>query len=163
MAALALHPSLPVSPQSNERGLVCHIANCFPRMVAQSGSGTSYFNLWLKWAGYSVVDTNILPTAGSALSLVSSFFFGAIADATGYRLATLVVIQLLMILSNVLLSIWYIPKAALLFAFYLSFVGAAAQPIVIVSHIHLGRRGRARLANQSCRHGVTISTGQIRI
>ncbi len=102
-------------------------------MVAQAGSGTNYFNLWLKAAGYSIVDTNILPTAGSALSLVSAFIFGAIADASGRRLTTIIGIQLLVMLSNILLSVWYIPKGALLFAFYLSFVGAAAQPIVIVS------------------------------
>lgn len=102
-------------------------------MVAQAGTGTNFFNLYLKASGYSVVETNILPTAGSALSLVSAFIFGAIADATGYRLTTIIAIQLLVMLSNILLSIWYIPKSALLFAFYLSFVGAAAQPIVIVS------------------------------
>lgn len=118
------------------------------RMVAQAGSGTNYFNLWLKWAGYSVVDTNILPTAGSAINLVAAFIFGAIADATGYRLTTLIVIQLLVMVSNILLSVWNIPKAALLFAFYLSFVGAAAQPIVIVSRI-FDREINRMLTNES--------------
>ncbi|KAI0483391.1 major facilitator superfamily domain-containing protein [Xylariaceae sp. FL0804] len=100
-------------------------------MVAQAGSGTNYFNLWLKAEGYSVVQTNILPTAGNALSIVAAFAFGLFADASGHRLAALIVIQLLVMLSNILLSVWSIPKPALLFAFYLSYVGAGAQPIVI--------------------------------
>ncbi|KAI0010795.1 major facilitator superfamily domain-containing protein [Xylariaceae sp. FL0662B] len=108
-------------------------------MVAQAGSGTNYFNLWLKWAGYSVVNTNVLPTAGNALSIVAAFTFGMIADATGHRLAMIIVVQLLVMLSNVLLSVWHIPTPALLFAFYLSYVGAAAQPIVIAWGHHLNR------------------------
>ncbi|KAI1077758.1 major facilitator superfamily domain-containing protein [Whalleya microplaca] len=108
-------------------------------MVAQAGSGTNYFNLWLKWAGYSVVNTNVLPTAGNALSVVAAFSFGIIADATGHRLATIIVVQLLVMLSNVLLSVWNIPTPALLFAFYLSYVGSAAQPIVIAWGHQLNR------------------------
>lgn len=44
----------------------------------------------------------------------------------------LLVIQFLVLLSNILLSAWYIPKGAILFANYLAYVGQAAQPIVIV-------------------------------
>src|ERR1700712_4484299 len=104
-------------------------------MVANSGTGTNYFNLWLSAAGYSVVDVNILPTAGNAISVVVAFIFGIIADRTGKRLLLLVVIQVLVLVSNILLSIWNIPAGGLLFAFYLSYVGAAAQPIVIVSFV----------------------------
>lgn len=102
-------------------------------MVAQAGSGTNYFNLWLKAIGYSVVDTNILPTAGSALSIVSAFVFGMIADATGRRLPTIIAVESIVMLANILLSVWYLPKGVILFANYLSYIGAAAQPIVIVS------------------------------
>lgn len=35
-------------------------------MVAEAGSGTGYFNLYLKSEGYSVVQTNILPTIGKS-------------------------------------------------------------------------------------------------
>lgn len=106
------------------------------RFVANASLGTNYFNLWLKAVGYSVAQTNVLPTAGNALTVVAAFFFGIIADRTGQRLLMLVIIELLMIVSNVMLSVWHIDKAALLFAFYLSYVGGAAQPIIIV------RRGR---------------------
>ncbi|OAP54783.1 hypothetical protein AYL99_11231 [Fonsecaea erecta] len=99
--------------------------------VAESSTGTNYFNLWLKSSGWSVVQTNLLPTAGSAVSVVAAFIFGIIADRTGQRLSMTIVIQLLMFVSNVLLSVWHIPKGALMFANYLAFVGAAAQPIII--------------------------------
>jgi MFS transporter, ACS family, pantothenate transporter len=102
-------------------------------MVAESGSGTTYFNLYLSWAGYSVVQTNVLPTAGSALSVVAAFGFGIWADATGDRLIPTIIVHVLTIVSNVILTVWSVPKAALLFAYYLTYVGAAGQPIVIVS------------------------------
>ena len=91
-------------------------------MVAQAGSGTNYFNLWLQANGYSVVNTNILPTAGNVISIIAAFVFGIAADKTGQRVWFVVVIELLVLLSNVLLSVWYIPNGALLFAFYLSYV-----------------------------------------
>lgn len=106
-------------------------------MSAESGSGTTYFNLYLKWAGYSVVQTNVLPTAGNALSIVTAFAFGMITDATGHRLSILIIIQLMVLVSNVLLSVWHIPTPALLFAYYLSYVGAGAQPIVIVREFNI--------------------------
>ncbi|KAL1897953.1 hypothetical protein Sste5346_003805 [Sporothrix stenoceras] len=99
--------------------------------VAMSGWGTSYFNLWLQHAGYSVVKVNVLPTAGNALSIVAAFFFGIIVDRTGRRLEALLVVLLIVFLSNLLLSIWHIPNWAILFANYLAYVGSAAQPIVI--------------------------------
>ena len=102
-------------------------------MVANASSGTNYFNLYLKAKKYSVVQTNVLPTAGNAIQVVAAFFFGILADRTGKRLLIVIVIELLVLLSNILLSVWYIPKGPLLFAFYLSYAGSAAQPIIIVS------------------------------
>lgn len=101
-------------------------------MCAQSGSGYNCFNLYLKAEGYSVVQTNILPTAGNALSVVAAFAFGIAVDTTRQPLTFVCVVQVLMILSNALLAVWNIPKAALLVAFYLSFIGAAGQPVIIV-------------------------------
>lgn len=40
-------------------------------MVAEAGSGTSYFNLYLKAEGYSVVQTNVLPTIGKPENFVA--------------------------------------------------------------------------------------------
>lgn len=102
-------------------------------MVAACHSATSYFNLWLKATGYSVVDTNIYPTGGNALCIVVTVVWGIIADRTGQNYIMIVIVQVLMILSNILLSVWYIPKGALMFAFYLSYAGSAATPVLIVS------------------------------
>lgn len=102
-------------------------------MVANASLGTNYFNLWLKAEGYSVYQTNVLPTAGNALAITAAFFFGIIADKTGQRLPTIITIEMLMMISNIMLSVWHIPKGALFFAFYTSYVGGSAQPIIIVS------------------------------
>ncbi|KAK4496443.1 hypothetical protein PRZ48_012423 [Zasmidium cellare] len=101
-------------------------------MVALASKGKSYFNLYLKADGYSVVQTNILPTAGEALSIVAAFAFGIAVDSTGQRLWFSILIQAIVMVSNIILSIWHLPKSALLAAFYMSFVGLAAQPIIII-------------------------------
>ncbi|KAF2158613.1 hypothetical protein M409DRAFT_71553 [Zasmidium cellare ATCC 36951] len=106
-------------------------------MVALAGNGTNYFNLYLKAEGYSVVQTNVLPTAGNALSVVAALSFGIAADYTGQRLGLSILVQLIVMVSNIILSVWNVPKPALLAAFYLSYAGAAAQPIVIAWGHHL--------------------------
>ncbi|TEA12451.1 Pantothenate transporter liz1 [Colletotrichum sidae] len=78
-----------------------------------------------------VVKTNILPTIGNAIQIVSAFAVGWLSDATGNRVLTVVFVQALVFVSNVLLAVWNVPKAALLAAFYLSYTGGAAQPVVI--------------------------------
>ncbi|KAL3454264.1 major facilitator superfamily domain-containing protein [Aspergillus insuetus] len=100
-------------------------------MVAQAGQGSGFFNLYLKARGYSTTAVNTIPTAGNALSVVSSLFFGTIADKTGTRAQTCIVVCVIVIIANIMLSIWDIPTPALMFAFFLSFVSAAAQPLVI--------------------------------
>lgn len=103
--------------------------------VGQAISGVKYFNLYLKWDGFSVVHTNLLPTAGDALSVVAALAFGIAADQTGYNAVLIIIVQGLVIVSNIILSVWYVPRGALLFAYFLSYAGLAAQPIVIVSII----------------------------
>ncbi|KAF4835650.1 Pantothenate transporter liz1 [Colletotrichum tropicale] len=100
-------------------------------MVAEAGSGTGYFNLYLKSEGYSVVQTNVLPTIGNAIQIVAAFSVGWLSDATGNRVLTVVFVKVLVLVSNIILSIWNVPKAALLAAFYLSYTGGAAQTVVI--------------------------------
>lgn len=110
-------------------------------MVGQAISGLKYFNLYLKWDGWSVVDINILPTGGDALSVVAALFFGILADQTGWNATLVVLLQGIVITSNSMLAAWCsghdLSKGSLLFAYYLSYVGLAAQPIVIVSPMNL--------------------------
>ncbi|PVH72722.1 pantothenate transporter [Cadophora sp. DSE1049] len=100
-------------------------------MVANASSGTQYFNLWLKSEKFSVEMVNIIPTAGSAIQVVASFLFGAISDFTGQRKHAANSVMVILMISNIILSIWNVPRAALLFAFFLSYVGISAQPIII--------------------------------
>ena len=101
-------------------------------MVAACHTATSYFNLWLKAEGYSVTETNYLPTGGNALAIVVTIFMGMLADKTGWYYWILMVLQIVMILANILLSVWTIPKAALMFAYYISYAGSASTPVLIV-------------------------------
>jgi ACS family pantothenate transporter-like MFS transporter len=102
-------------------------------MVAACHTATSYFNLWLKAEGYSVVQRNTLPTAGNAVAIVVTLTWGILADRTGQRYILITVLLVLMMVSNIMLSIWNIPKGALMFAFYLSYAGSATSPVLIVS------------------------------
>ncbi|KXH69086.1 pantothenate transporter [Colletotrichum salicis] len=127
-------------------------------MVAEAGFGTGYFNLYLKSEGYSVVQTNILPTIGTSntaesttstqcmltgvllsenpTQIVAAFTVGWLSDATGSRVLTVVFVQALVLVSNITLSIWSVPKAALLAAFYLSYISPTLSvlgcPILIL-------------------------------
>lgn len=102
-------------------------------MVAACHTATSYFNLWLKSSGYSVVQANTLPTGGNALAIVVTLLWGILADRTGKRFLLINSLLVLMMVSNIMLSIWNIPKGALMFAFYLSYAGSATTPVLIVS------------------------------
>jgi ACS family pantothenate transporter-like MFS transporter len=103
------------------------------RMVANAGLGPQFFNLWLKAEKYSVVLVNTIPTAGSALQVIFALIFGTIADATGRRMDTANVASVLTLMTNIMLAIWYIPKSALWFAFFFSFIANSVQPVIIVS------------------------------
>ncbi|KAL4964469.1 major facilitator superfamily domain-containing protein [Aspergillus stella-maris] len=100
-------------------------------MIAACHTATSYFNLWLKAADYSVSKINTLPTAGNAVAIVTTLTWGILADATGKYYALITGLQLAMILSNILLAIWHIRRGGLMFAYYLSYAGSAATPVLI--------------------------------
>ncbi|KAH7030645.1 pantothenate transporter liz1 [Microdochium trichocladiopsis] len=100
-------------------------------MIAACHSASSYFNLWLKAVGYSVVQTNVLPTAGSALNVVVTLTWGILADHTGQYFLLICICMGWCLLSNILLVIWNVPKSALLFSYYISYAGSAATPVLI--------------------------------
>ncbi len=105
-------------------------------MIANAGIGAQLFNLWLKAEKYSVVLTNTIPTAGSALQIILAMTWATISDLTGQRMWIAIVASALTMVANIMLSVWYIPKSALWFAFFLSYCGNSIQPIVIVSLDH---------------------------
>lgn len=63
-------------------------------------------------------------------------------------------VQAMVLLSNIILSIWNVPKAALFAAFYLNYTGGAAQPIVI-SYGHEITQSNANLRQ------LLVATGKI--
>lgn len=73
----------------------------------------------------------MLPHKGNAIQIVAAFTVGWLSDATGSRVWTVVLVQVLVLVSNIILTIWNVPKGALLAAFYLSYTGGAAQPVII--------------------------------
>jgi hypothetical protein len=66
-----------------------------------------------------------------------SMTWGIVADQPGQRYILIVSLLLLMILSNILLSVSDIPKAALMFAFCISHAGAATTLVFIVSYLFI--------------------------
>ena len=68
---------------------------------------------------------------GNAIQIVAAFVVGWVSDATGSRVWTVIGVQALVLISNVILSVWNVPKATILAANYLSYVGGSAQPVVI--------------------------------
>jgi ACS family pantothenate transporter-like MFS transporter len=66
-------------------------------------------NLWLKAENYSVQMTNILPTIGNAIALVSAYFFAIISDITRWRWQLAIVTLLPYVFGNLVLGIWNVP------------------------------------------------------
>lgn len=105
-------------------------------MLAANHSATQYFNLYLKASGYSVSQRNTLPTAGNALAIVITILWGMLADRTHHYYWLIVSLCGVMMLSNILLSVWNIPHKALMAAYYISYAGSATTPVLIVRQSH---------------------------
>ncbi|KAK9386876.1 major facilitator superfamily domain-containing protein [Lipomyces mesembrius] len=73
-----------------------------------TGAGT-YMNLWLAAVGYDVQMTNILPTIGNAIALVSAYFFAILSDLTRWRWQISIVTLLPYVFGNLVLGIWNVP------------------------------------------------------
>ncbi len=84
-------------------------------------NAASYMNLWLKSLNYSVQDVNNIPTAGSALMLVTVYLLSLLSDYTGRRALPIYISAVIGIISMALLSVWYLPRTALMFAFLIAF------------------------------------------
>jgi hypothetical protein len=78
---------------------------------------------------------NTIPTFGNVISVISSLVFETIADRTGRRKECCAIVCVIGISANIILSIGDISRAALLFAFFLSFVSAAAQLLIIIGSL----------------------------
>ncbi|KAK9352696.1 hypothetical protein V1523DRAFT_451075 [Lipomyces doorenjongii] len=70
-----------------------------------TGAGT-YMNLWLQAVGYDVQITNILPTIGNAIALVSTYFIAILSDITRWRWQISIATLLPYVFGNLVLVIW---------------------------------------------------------
>ncbi|KAJ5747718.1 uncharacterized protein N7511_009414 [Penicillium nucicola] len=69
------------------------------------GSG-SYFAIWLKFEGFSVVDRNIIPTGTSLIGAACVVLWGFLSDYTGSRFAFVIIPLILGLVPNGILAAW---------------------------------------------------------
>ncbi|KAK9473939.1 major facilitator superfamily domain-containing protein [Dipodascopsis tothii] len=79
-----------------------------PYTLYITGAG-DYMNLWLEDLNYSVDMRNILPTIGSAVSLVTGYFFAILSDYTRWRWQLAMACVVPYIFGNLVLAIWDVP------------------------------------------------------
>lgn len=68
----------------------------------------------------------------------------------------------IVIVANILLSIWHIGKGGLFFAFFLSYTSAAAQPIIIVSSFPFFYFTLSLILSQAWGHEITQHNAELR-
>ncbi|KAK9460849.1 major facilitator superfamily domain-containing protein [Lipomyces oligophaga] len=100
-----------------------------PYCIGSFGGSTGYFNLWLKAEGYSVTQINVIPTAGSAIGVLSGYLWPTLADLTGVRWPYFIISNFWYILGNLILAIWNVPSKVILFANLIQNLGDSAQNI----------------------------------
>ncbi|KAK9479020.1 major facilitator superfamily domain-containing protein [Lipomyces japonicus] len=76
-----------------------------PYSIYITGAG-DYFNLWLSSMDYSVQMTNILPTIGNAVALVSAYFLAILSDLTRWRWQLTIIAIIPYLFGNLVLAIW---------------------------------------------------------
>lgn len=78
---------------------------------------SSYFGIWLKSEGYSVVDRNVIPTGTSLISGFCVLLWGFLSDYTGSRFAFVFIPLAYGLLPNGILAFWPGNLEVKLFAF----------------------------------------------
>ncbi|KAK9458960.1 major facilitator superfamily domain-containing protein [Lipomyces oligophaga] len=79
-----------------------------PYSVYITGAG-DYMNLWLEAVGYDVQMTNILPTIGNAVALVSGYALAILSDFTRWRWQLAIFAIIPYVFGNLVLGIWNVP------------------------------------------------------
>ncbi|CAI7579065.1 unnamed protein product [Penicillium pancosmium] len=86
-------------------------------LYGESCGGSSYFAIWLKSEGFSVVDRNLIPTGTSLISGACVVIWGFLSDYTGSRFAWVLIPLILTLLPNGILAVWPSSLALKEFAF----------------------------------------------
>lgn len=97
-----------------------------------NNNGTSgAYLLWLKsLKRYSTGKVNQLSAATPAVGILWLILTGCYADLFHSRWQAIVWTQILNIIGNVILAVWYVPEGAKWFAFMLQYTGWAMAPVL---------------------------------
>lgn len=97
-----------------------------------NNNGTSgAYLLWLKsLKRYSVGKVNQLGAATPAVGVLWLILTGCYADLFHSRWQAILLSQILNIIGNVILAVWYVPEGAKWFAFMLQYTGWAMAPVL---------------------------------
>ncbi|KAH8754101.1 major facilitator superfamily transporter [Diaporthe sp. PMI_573] len=92
-------------------------------------SSVNPLSLWLKANGYPVTSVNIIPTAQSAVQLVSTVSFSILSDYLRSRPAVMSISTFFGFFTSLLLAIWSIPAGLKWFSFFASRISVAYGPL----------------------------------
>ncbi|KAH8809365.1 major facilitator superfamily transporter [Xylogone sp. PMI_703] len=92
-------------------------------------SSVAPFSLWLKAEGYPITKINIIPTAQSAVQLVTTVVFAMLSDFLRNRPMVMSISTFFGFLSSLLLAIWAIPSGLKWFAFLVNRMAVPYGPL----------------------------------
>ncbi|OTA98478.1 hypothetical protein M426DRAFT_258647 [Hypoxylon sp. CI-4A] len=75
-------------------------------VYGESCQSNSYFAIWLKSEGFSVVDRNVIPTGSKLISAACIVLWGFLSDYTGSRYALILGPLIYALLPNGILAFW---------------------------------------------------------
>ncbi|KAH3674733.1 hypothetical protein WICMUC_003074 [Wickerhamomyces mucosus] len=93
--------------------------------------GFNYFTLYLKSLGkFTIQQVNLIPTASYGLTFLTLLISSSLSDYFRNRIFFITTHQIIGLTATILLAIWKLPEAAIIFAYILG--GAAScQPLLI--------------------------------
>ncbi|KKY21995.1 putative pantothenate transporter liz1 [Phaeomoniella chlamydospora] len=94
-------------------------------------SSINPMSLWLKAEGYSVYKINMIPTAQSAIQLVTTVIFAILSDLIRRRWPLMGFSTFFGFLSSLLLVIWSIPIGLKWFAYFIARVAVPFGPLAM--------------------------------
>ncbi|BEJ12518.1 hypothetical protein CspHIS471_0209780 [Cutaneotrichosporon sp. HIS471] len=85
------------------------------------------FMFWLEDAGYPKHLVNYYPCIYTAVAIVGTYIMTVYCDATGHRFIANVIMFVSVLISSIMLLIWYLPTGAHFFAYIIGAIGYAGQ------------------------------------
>lgn len=70
---------------------MCEESNTDGKLYGESCGASTYFGIWLKSEGFSVIDRNLIPTGTSLISGTCVVIWGFLSDYTGSRFLWIII------------------------------------------------------------------------